>query len=120
MIERTNQMTTQCDTSTGASSQYDSNEFDLMIIGAGPAGMTASIYAVRANLRVLLIDKLAPGGQVINTLEVQNYPGTGTINGAELAIQMFEQTQELGVAFEYGTVNQVLEEKGLKKIICQE
>jgi len=113
-------MTTQCDTTTGVSNNYDSNEFDLVIIGAGPAGMTASIYAVRANLRVLLLDKLAPGGQVINTLEVQNYPGAGIINGAELAIQMFEQTQELGVAFEYGTVTQVLEENGLKKIICQE
>lgn len=112
--------TTQCDTLGNGSYPYESNEYDLVIVGAGPAGMTASIYAIRANLKVLLLDKLAPGGQVINTLEVQNYPGTGVINGAELAIQMFEQTQALGVPFEYATVAQILEEDGRKQIICEE
>lgn len=111
---------TQCDTSENSSYPYEENEYDLVIIGAGPAGMTASIYAIRANLRVLLLDKLAPGGQVVNTLEIQNYPGTGIINGAELAIQMFEQTQALGVPFEYATATQVLEKDGKKQIVCEE
>ena len=93
---------------------------DLVIIGAGPAGMTASIYATRANLKVLLLDQLAPGGQVINTLEVHNYPGLGVINGADLAIKMFEHTQELGVTFDYGTVSEVRLEGRDKLVVCQE
>lgn len=96
------------------------NNYDVAIVGAGPAGMTAAIYAARANLQVLLLDKLAPGGQIVNTFEVQNYTGMGSINGAELAIKMFEHTQELGVTFDYGTVT-AIESEGLKKrIICAE
>lgn len=49
--------------------------YDVIIVGSGPAGMTAAIYAKRANLDVLLLDKLVPGGQIINTYEIQNYPG---------------------------------------------
>ena len=95
-------------------------EYDVAIVGAGPAGMTAAIYAVRANLQVLLLDKLAPGGQIVNTFEIQNYPGMGTIGGADLAIKMFEHTQELGVTFDYGTVNAVVTEGALKRIECEE
>ncbi len=95
-------------------------DYDVAIVGAGPAGMTAAIYAARANLRVLLIDKLAPGGQIVNTYEVQNYPGLGTVNGADLAIKMFEHTQELNVTFDYGTVTDIKEEAGGKKLICEE
>jgi thioredoxin reductase (NADPH) len=96
------------------------NRYDLVIVGAGPAGMTASIYATRANLKVLLLDRLAPGGQIVNTLEIQNFPGMGAINGAELAIKMYEHTQELGVAFDYGTVQQIREKNGDKLVICEE
>lgn len=94
--------------------------YDVAIIGAGPAGMTASIYAARANLNVLLLDKLAPGGQIVNTFEIQNYTGMGTVNGAELAIKMYEHTQELGVTFDYGTVTEIQCEGDIKKIICEE
>ena len=69
--------------------------YDVVIVGSGPSGMTAAIYAARANMKVLLLDKLAPGGQIINTNEIQNYTGVGTINGAGLAMNMFEHTQEL-------------------------
>lgn len=95
-------------------------DYDVAIIGAGPAGMTAAVYAARANLRVLMIDMLAPGGQIVNTFEVQNYPGMGTINGADLAIKMFEHTQELNVAFDYGTVTEIKEADGSKQLICAE
>ncbi|MFI3272378.1 MAG: FAD-dependent oxidoreductase, partial [Pseudomonadota bacterium] len=78
--------------------------YDVIIIGAGPAGMTAAIYAVRANMKTLMLDQLAPGGQIVNTNEIENYTGVGAINGAELAIKMFEHTQELGVEFDYKTV----------------
>ncbi|MEG6522325.1 NAD(P)/FAD-dependent oxidoreductase [Desulfotomaculum sp. 1211_IL3151] len=94
--------------------------YDVAIIGAGPAGMTAAIYAARANLQVLLLDKLAPGGQIVNTFEIQNYTGMGTINGAELAIKMFEHTLELGVNFDYGTVTEIQSEGHVKKLLCEE
>lgn len=95
-------------------------DYDVIIVGSGPAGMTASIYAARANLHVLLLDKLAPGGQIVNTNEIQNYTGMGTVNGAELAIQMFTHTQELNVEFDYRTVREIREEKGLKVVSCVE
>jgi len=95
-------------------------QYDVAIIGAGPAGMTAAIYAARANLKVLLLDKLAPGGQIVNTFEIQNYTGMGTINGADLAIKMFEHTQELEVTFDYGTVIAIESKGNLKKIVCEE
>ena len=66
--------------------------YDVIIVGSGPAGMTAAIYAKRANLDVLLLDKLAPGGQIINTYEIQNYPGFSSVNGADLAMQVFEHS----------------------------
>ncbi|MDD3251400.1 MAG: FAD-dependent oxidoreductase [Lachnospiraceae bacterium] len=96
-------------------------QFDVAIIGAGPAGMTAAIYAARADMKVLMLDKLAPGGQIINTNEIQNYPGVGTINGAELAYQMFEHTQQFeSITFDYGTVREIREEEGKKIICCEE
>ncbi len=48
------------------------NIYDIVIVGAGPAGMTAAIYAVRANMKVLMLDRLSPGGQMVNTNEIGN------------------------------------------------
>lgn len=95
-------------------------DYDVIIVGSGPAGMTASIYAARANLRVLMLDKLAPGGQIINTNEIQNYTGMGTVNGAELAIQMFQHTQELNVEFDYRTVREIRTEGDERVVSCVE
>lgn len=96
------------------------SHYDVIIIGSGPAGLTASIYAARANMKVLLLDKLAPGGQMINTNEIENYTGYGAINGAELSIKMFDHTQSLGVDFDYKTVLSI-EDKGETKVItCEE
>lgn len=94
--------------------------YDLVVIGAGPAGMTAAIYGVRANLKVLLLEKLAPGGQIINTKEIENYPGVGKIDGAELAYKMFEHVQELGVEFDYRTVTKIENKDELKYIYTEE
>lgn len=96
------------------------NQYDLVIIGSGPAGMTAAIYGARADLKVLMLDKLAPGGQIINTNEIQNYTGVGTINGAELAMNMFNHTQELNVEFDYGTVCKIEADGDNKKIYIEE
>lgn len=96
-------------------------QYDLVIIGAGPAGMTAAIYGVRSNLKVLLLDKLAPGGQIINTNEIENYLGVGRIGGADLAMKMFEHCMELNVEFDYKTVSNIeLKEDGKKLITLEE
>lgn len=94
--------------------------YDVVIVGAGPAGLTAAIYAVRANMSVLVLDKLAPGGQMINTNEIENYTGAGRVNGAELSMKMFEHTQELGVAFDYKTVIDIRDNGELKILFCEE
>ena len=65
----------------------DSTSYDLIIIGGGPGGYTAGIYAQRAALKTLLIEKGIPGGQLNNTDEVENWPGTEKISGAELAVK---------------------------------
>lgn len=95
-------------------------KYDIIIVGAGPAGLTASVYAARANMKTLLLDKLAPGGNIVNTNEIANYVGTGVINGAELAIKMFEQSQESGAAFDYRTVLDIEDHGGHKTVVCEE
>lgn len=78
--------------------------FDVVVIGAGPAGMTAAIYLKRAEVNVAMIDCLAPGGQMNRALKIDNYPGFITIDGPTLALNMFQQTQELGIPYQYGQV----------------
>ena len=96
-------------------------QYDVIIVGAGPAGMKAAIYAARADMNVLLLDKLATGGQINHTNDIQTSPGVGTINGAELAYQMFEHTQQFeNIAFDYGTVKEILDEGKVKKVLCEE
>ena len=61
--------------------------YDLAIIGAGPAGMTAAIYAARASLSVVMIERGAPGGQMVNTFEIENYTGFEKISGPDLSMK---------------------------------
>lgn len=90
--------------------------YDLIIIGAGAAGMTASIYAKRANLKVLIIEKSAPGGQMVGTGEIENYPGVGKVSGPGLSMAMYNHAEELGVEFEFqGVVGTTL--KGDVKLV---
>jgi thioredoxin reductase (NADPH) len=90
--------------------------FDVIVIGSGPAGMTASIYLKRANMNVAMIDGNAPGGQINKTALIENYPGYGKITGPELAYNMYMQTQELSIPFVYGKVINVID-KGNYKIV---
>lgn len=94
--------------------------YDVVIVGAGPAGMTAAIYAIRANMSVLMLDQLSPGGQMINTNEIENYTGAGKLSGAELSIKMFEHTQELGVEFDYKTILDIKDNGPTKTLVCEE
>ncbi|ACN14344.1 TrxB [Desulforapulum autotrophicum HRM2] len=76
-------------------------DYEIVIIGAGPAGMTAGIYAARARMKVLLLEKAAPGGQVIITDWVENYPGFPEgISGYDLAEKMLTQAKTLGLEIE--------------------
>ncbi|CCV66612.1 MAG: FAD-dependent oxidoreductase [Paracholeplasma sp.] len=94
--------------------------YDLIIIGAGPAGMTAAIYAKRANLNVVLIEKGAPGGQMVNTWEIENYTGLKKQSGADISMAMFDHVMSLGVQYEYGNVLKVEQEGNVKKVITED
>lgn len=82
-------------------------QYDLVIIGAGPAGMAASVYGSRAGLKTLLLDNGAPGGKLIKTHKISNYPGVKELSGVELAMSMFEQSTSFGAEYAYGDVEKV-------------
>ena len=79
---------------------------DLIIVGAGPAGLTAALYASRAGASVLVLDGGAPGGMLNLTAEIENYPGT-KMKGPELAYSMYEQCLSFGAKQEYGEVTKI-------------
>ena len=70
---------------------------DIAIIGAGPAGLTAAIYAARAGYKTVIFEKNFSGGQMNLTSEIENYPGFEKISGSDLALNMEEQAKKLGV-----------------------
>jgi len=74
-------------------------EYPLVIIGSGPAGLTAGIYASRSNLRPLIVEGTQPGGQLMGTSFVENWPGDKRVLGGELMMRMKEQAKELGCKF---------------------
>jgi thioredoxin reductase (NADPH) len=81
--------------------------FDLAIIGGGPAGLSAAIYAARAELKTLVLERALPGGQVQNTMAVENYPGFPEINGAELGERFHEHARKFGAEIRTATVRDV-------------
>ena len=74
--------------------------FDIIIIGGGPAGLTAAIYARRAGKSVLLLEKESFGGQIASSPCVENFPGHKAISGTELADLLYSQAEELGARIE--------------------
>lgn len=90
--------------------------FDCIVVGAGIAGMTSSIYLKRAGLNVLLLEKSAPGGQINMSPNVENYPGFINIEGAILASNVFEQTQNLNIEYKYGNVLSIKKDENIFKI----
>jgi len=90
--------------------------YDVVIIGAGPAGMTAAVYTSRANLSTLMIERGIPGGQMANTEEVENYPGFDTILGSELSTKMFEHAKKFGAEYAYGDVSEIIDGEEYKTI----
>lgn len=91
--------------------------YDVLIIGAGPAGMTAGIYAKRANLKVAMIEKYVPGGQIVDTAEIENYTGYQKLTGYELATNMLNHTESIGVELLYDEVIEVKDLGKTKQVI---
>ncbi|MGX4767522.1 thioredoxin-disulfide reductase [Bacillus mojavensis] len=90
--------------------------YDVIIIGAGPAGMTAAVYTSRANLSTLMIERGIPGGQMANTEDVENYPGFESILGPELSNKMFEHAKKFGAEYAYGDIKEIVDGKGYKVV----
>ena len=85
-------------------------EYDIVIVGAGIAGLTAAIYAVRAGKSVLILEERVEGGQIINTINIENWPGDLGISGVDLIRKITAQTTELGAEIEYEEVVNVSQE----------
>lgn len=85
--------------------------YDIIVVGAGPAGLTAAIYARRANKRVLVFEAKAYGGQIVNAPNVENYPGYKSISGYDLATEMYNQAKDLGAEFKFETVKKITKDK---------
>ena len=77
--------------------------YDLVIIGAGTAGLSAAIYAMRAGLSTLVLEGAMYGGQIIVSLTVENYPGIASVSGAQFAQSLYEQAEALGAQFAFET-----------------
>lgn len=90
--------------------------YDVVVIGGGASGMTAAMYASRANLKTAIIESFIFGGQMMNTSDIENYPSISKITGAELSEQMYESSMRFGTDVIYGGVNKITLSDGLKKL----
>ncbi|MEG2002738.1 MAG: FAD-dependent oxidoreductase, partial [Clostridia bacterium] len=94
--------------------------YDLIIIGGGPAGLTAGLYARRGGLKTLIIESMVAGGQTNLTGEIENYPSIQSISGFELSNNMLEQVTSLGVEFEYSEVTEINVVGDIKKVVTSD
>ena len=94
--------------------------FDIIVVGGGPAGLTAAVYALRAGKQVLVLEKNGFGGQIAYSPKVENIPGTISISGSEFAEKLTEQILELGAQVEIETVTRVECEGKLRRVYTQE
>ncbi len=86
-------------------------QYDVAIVGQGPAGMTAAIYAKRAGLSVVMFEASAPGGKLVKTFEIDNWPGEPHVSGVDLAMKMYNHVTELEIETVYGLVSKVIDGK---------
>lgn len=91
--------------------------YDIIIIGAGTAGLTAAIYGVRAGKHVLVLEEKVYGGQIITTQEVENYPGIRQISGYEFAENLYRQASSLGAELKYEKAVRITDEGTVKKVM---
>ncbi|MBC1474985.1 thioredoxin-disulfide reductase [Listeria grandensis] len=92
--------------------------YDVIIIGAGPAGMTAALYTSRADLDTLMIERGVPGGQMVNTADIENYPGFDSILGPDLSEKMFSGAKQFGAAYAYGDIKSVENGEEYKTVVA--
>ena len=94
--------------------------YDIIIIGAGPAGLTAAIYARRASRSVLVLEALTYGGQIINTPDIENYPAAAHISGFEFATRIYEQAQSLGAEIVFEKAVEIHDNGSDKTVVTTE
>lgn len=90
--------------------------YDLIILGAGPAGLSAGLYAGRAKLKTLIIEKAVEGGQISGTTDVENYPGIKVVSGLDLGMTMREQAESFGCEFTSEEIIEVNLDDEIKKV----
>ena len=93
--------------------------YDIIVIGCGVAGMTAAIYGLRANKKVLILERNGIGGQIASSPLVENYPGFTSISGSELANNLYEQVSNLGGDIELENVTQIIDGR-VKKVVTED
>ncbi len=91
--------------------------YDIIIVGAGPAGMTAAIYARRAAKTVLVLEAVTFGGQILNTPDIENYPVEAHISGFEFSNKVYEQAKGLGAEFVFEKAVEIVDEGGIKTVV---
>lgn len=94
-------------------------DYDLIIIGCGPAGMNACLYATRAGLKTLVIEKNCPGGKVVKANVIENWLGIEKTNGVELSLQMFKHAFSYGGVYEQGNVLDVVNKGSYKEVVLK-
>ncbi|WP_073201053.1 thioredoxin-disulfide reductase [Gracilibacillus kekensis] len=92
--------------------------YDVIIAGAGPAGLTAAVYTSRANLDTLMLERGIPGGQMANTEDVENYPGYDHILGPDLSTKMFDHSKKFGAEYAYGDIKEVIDHGDYKTVVA--
>lgn len=95
-------------------------DFDIVIIGGSPAGLTAGLYSARANLKTILIEKAVPGGQLTTTYMIENYPGFEEVTGFELSRKMENHARKFGLEIINGHVVGIETERKNHKIIMDD
>ncbi|MDV6378410.1 thioredoxin-disulfide reductase [Sporosarcina sp. GW1-11] len=90
--------------------------YDVIIVGAGPAGMTAAVYTARGNMSTLMLERGVPGGQMANTEDIENYPGFETILGPDLSTKMFDHAKRFGAEYAYGDVTKIEDGREFKTV----
>ena len=90
--------------------------YDIIIVGAGPAGLTSAIYARRAMKSVLVLEALSYGGQIINTLSIENYPALPNVSGFDFATNLYNQAKELGAEIKFEKVLEIKDDS-FKKVV---
>lgn len=90
--------------------------YDVIIVGSGPAGLTAALYTSRSNLETIVLDAGVYGGQLNNTEEIENYTGYSSIKGVELAQKMYDSSMQFGAEYAFGPVEKIVDCGDIKEV----